>query len=181
MAPCKMMKENARRMHGSARKNCKILHQSLILRFILHPILHPECPVNTKGFTGGCRKCSFFLKKNFFCRGGRGDGPEVAKHRTSFIESTDVLRKKCRCFNQRSPMFLFSEKGPDSPAHGKRLWRRLPCGTGHLPLRRYLPKKTHRPSVRSASLCLQPARIRRCRILQGSCSCAKGCTSARCR
>ena len=117
-------------MHGSARKNCKILHQSLILRFILHPILHPECPVNTKGFTGGCRKCRFFLKKNFFCRGGRGDGPEVAKHRTSLIESTDVLHQKCRCFHQRSPMFLFSEKADDSPVHGMPLWRRLPCGIG---------------------------------------------------
>ena len=180
MAPCKMMKENARRMHGSARKNCKILHQSTILHLILHPILHPESLVNTTGFVDGCRKCRRF-SETFFVGGGEKHGPEVAKHRTSLIESTDVLHQKCRCFHQRSPMFLFSEKGPDSPAHGKRLWRRLPCGTGHLPLRRYLPKKTHRPSVRSASLCLQPARIRRCRILQGSCSCAKGCTSARCR
>ena len=99
-----MMKENARRMHGSARKNCKILHQSLILRFILHPILHPECPVNTKGFTGGCRKCRFFLK-NFFCRGREAMVRKLQnigllwhKVRMFCIKSTDVSVEEVRCF-----------------------------------------------------------------------------------
>ena len=129
MAPCKMMKENARRMHGSARKNCKILHQSTILHLILHPILHPKSLVNTTGFFDGCRKCRRF-SETFFVGGGEKHGPEVAKHRTSLIESTDVLHQKCRCFHQRSPMFLFSEKADDSPVHGMPLWRRLPCGIG---------------------------------------------------
>ena len=67
MAPCKMMKENARRMHGSARKNCKILHQSTILHLILHPILHPKSLVNTTGFIDGCRKCRRFSETFFVC------------------------------------------------------------------------------------------------------------------
>ena len=55
----------------------------------------------------GVGNVGFFIK-NFFCRGERGSGSEVAKHRTSLIESTDVLPQKYRCFYQRSPMFLFS-------------------------------------------------------------------------
>ena len=37
-------------------------------------------------------------------------GPEVAKHRTSLAQSTDVLHQKYGCFRRRSPMFLFSGK-----------------------------------------------------------------------
>ena len=96
MAPCKMMKENARRMHGSARKNCKILHQSLILRFILHPILHPKCPVNTKGFTGGCRKCRI-LKKTFFVGGER--------RWSGSCKTSDFFDRKYGCFASKVPMF----------------------------------------------------------------------------
>ena len=44
-----------------------------------------------------------------FFVGKGGDGPEVAKHRTSLMESTDVLHQKYRCFHQRSPIFLFSD------------------------------------------------------------------------
>ena len=54
-----------------------------------------------------CRKCRRF-SKTFFVEEREKHGPEVAKHRTSLIESTDVLPQKYRCFYQRSPMFLFS-------------------------------------------------------------------------
>ena len=52
------------------------------------------------------------FSKNFFGgRGRRGNGPEVAKHRTSLGKSPEVLHRKYGCLPQRSPMFLISEKG----------------------------------------------------------------------
>ena len=114
MAPCKMMKKNARKMQEGCNfrpektgKNRQILLQSYTLQLILHPILHPKSLVNTKGFAVGCRKCRRF-SKTFFVEEREKHGPEVAKHRTSLIDSTDVLPQKYRCFYQRSPMFLFS-------------------------------------------------------------------------
>ena len=84
-----------------------------------------------------CLSPKLTQNQNFFRRGdtetasrGKRMGTGNRKHRTSLIESTDVLHQKCRCFHQRSPMFLFSEKADDSPVHGMPLWRRLPCGIG---------------------------------------------------
>ena len=52
------------------------------------------------------------FSKNFFGgRGRRGNGPEVAKHRTSLGKSPEVLHRKYGCLPQRSPMFSISEKG----------------------------------------------------------------------
>ena len=80
---------------------------------ILHPILHPKSSVNTRNLTPWCRKCRRF-SKTFFVGGGgrmRCSGPEGAKHRTSLVQSTDVLSQKYGCFHRRSPVFLFSGKG----------------------------------------------------------------------
>ena len=51
-----------------------------------------------------------FFQKLFF-KEERYNGPGVAKHRTSVGKSTDVLHQKYGCLHQRSPMFLFSDKG----------------------------------------------------------------------
>ena len=116
---CYMAWFRARRMQQSAGKPRKILHQSYI----------PRCIRKKRIFGSLVQEMQEFFKKTFFV-GERDSLPEVAKHRTSLIESTDVLHQKCRCFHQRSPMFLFSEKADDSPVHGMPLWRRLPCGIG---------------------------------------------------
>ena len=113
---CKMMKENARRMHGSARKNCKILHQSTILHLILHPILHPKSLVNTTGFVDGCRKCRRF-SETFFV-GGREARSGSCKTSDFFDRKYGCFASKVRMFaSKKSDVFVFRQGGK----HGIRI------------------------------------------------------------
>ena len=87
-------------------------------------ILHPERLSYTLSYTRkrlqiqdvwgmGVGNVGFYSKTFFVERGREKEhiAPEVTKHRTSLGKSTDVLHRKYGCLPQRSPMFLFSEKG----------------------------------------------------------------------
>ena len=110
MAPCKMIKETARRMQDSAGKNSKILHPTNYPT----PYPSPEIISKHRKFDALVQEMQEIYNK-LFLQGERSARPEVAKHRTSLIQSAVLLRQNIGTFYQRSPMFLFSEKGAIKP------------------------------------------------------------------